>query len=544
MIQIAPQTLVVDTLVDEIDGNFAAGDLSLREAIGLANANLGVSDTISFAPALNGGAILLSLGEIWINDSLTIDGPGAGLLAIDASGNDPTPSLNNGDGSRIFNIEDPGFLIINVTIEGLTLTGGDSSADGGAIDSYATLTLENVTITGNYTGADGGGVASEGGSLVVSNSTISDNSSDDDGGGIWSDKSLTITRSTITGNTAVSLGGGVYSGLVTATISFSTLSGNTASYGGGILQSAGTLNVNRSTISGNQSPHSNGGGIEVVNATLNVRSSTISGNISGSGGGVLSYSSTTTIENSTMTDTYASVSGGGLLVSGGTATLSHTIVAGNTGDLATRDDISGGVTASYTLIGDNTGAVITNNGGNQIGPSGSPINPLLGPLANNLGPTKTHASLPGSPAIDRVHPGVHPISAVRSAWRAVRPGVPWRWQRRLGVDIGAFEFQPLPASSMGDFAEDGVVDAADYVAWRKTLNAGVPPYSGADGDGDGVVAQGDYVVWGSHFGQNVPGAGGASSVPDVGASVFDAHSLAVASSTEAEHSNAAPPTRT
>ena len=90
----------------------------------------------------------------------------------------------------------------------------------------------------------------------------------------------------------------------------------------------------------------------MVNATLLVHDSTISGNISGAGGGILSYLSTTTINNSTITGNYASVAGGGLNVTGGTATLSHTIVAGNTGDLSTRDDISGGVTASYSIIGD------------------------------------------------------------------------------------------------------------------------------------------------------------------------------------------------
>ena len=59
-----PQTFVVDTLVDEIDGNYSAGDFSLREAIGLANANFPVADTISFAPALTGGTIVLQHGAV------------------------------------------------------------------------------------------------------------------------------------------------------------------------------------------------------------------------------------------------------------------------------------------------------------------------------------------------------------------------------------------------------------------------------------------------------------------------------------------------
>jgi hypothetical protein len=54
----------------------------------------------------------------------------------------------------------------------------------------------------------------------------------------------------------------------------------------------------------------------------------------------------------------------------------------------------------------------------------------------------------------------------------------------------------------GDYNDDGVVDAADYVLWRKTLRTiDVPPYSGADGNGSGAVDPGDYGVWRAHFGQ-------------------------------------------
>ena len=66
-----------------------------------------------------------------------------------------------------------------------------------------------------------------------------------------------------------------------------------------------------------------------------------------------------------------------------------------------RDDVSGAVLATYSLVGDDTGATITNNGGSsQIGSSVMPIDPLLGPLADNGGPTRTHALLAGSPAIN------------------------------------------------------------------------------------------------------------------------------------------------
>ena len=86
---------LVDTLVDESDGNFSRGDLSLREAIELAN-HWPSTDTIRFDPALTAAGpatILLTMGELKITDDVTIEGPGAELLTIDASGNDPTPDI-------------------------------------------------------------------------------------------------------------------------------------------------------------------------------------------------------------------------------------------------------------------------------------------------------------------------------------------------------------------------------------------------------------------------------------------------------------------
>jgi hypothetical protein len=63
-----------------------------------------------------------------------------------------------------------------------------------------------------------------------------------------------------------------------------------------------------------------------------------------------------------------------------------------------------------------------------------------------------------------------------------------------------------PANS-ADYNHDGIVSAADYVVWRKTLgNVAAPPGSGADGDGSGFVDAGDYTLWRSHFG-NPSGAG-------------------------------------
>ena len=198
------------------------------------------------------------------------------------------------------------------------------------------------------------------------------------------------------------------------------------------------------------------------------------------GGGLFATGSTLTVNFGTITGNNAIDGGGGILTIGLVPDeLAHSIVAGNTRGAGVRDDILGPMAVSFSLIGDNTGATITNNGGNLIGTAGSPINPLLGPLADNGGPTFTHALLPESPAID----------AGDAAAVAGAGGVPQFDQRGdpfsrvadgngaggLRIDIGAYEFIPSEAlpTLFGDYNHNGIVDAADYTVWRNTLGNGL-----------------------------------------------------------------------
>ena len=136
---------------------------SLRQAIFDANENVG-SDTIQFAAGLT-GTITLTADELAISDSLTIQGPGAANLTIDAAGK-----------SRIFDVDDgDSGTNIDVQISGLTLTGG-SADTGGAILSHEKLTVNSSTITGNTAGVNGGGIyAYSPGTTTIQNSTISEN---------------------------------------------------------------------------------------------------------------------------------------------------------------------------------------------------------------------------------------------------------------------------------------------------------------------------------------------------------------------------------
>ena len=190
--QALPVTLVVDTLVDEADGDYGPGDLSLREAIGLANAAAG-ADEIVFAAGLS-GTILLTEGQLEITESVTVTGPGALQLTLEAF--DPTPNDDNGDGNRIFLIDDGTSSQQDVLISGLTLTGGDVNRSGGAILSLEHLTLVRSRVTGNAVSSTsgfltaGGGIYINNANLVIEASTISDNLAYHDdsavGGGIAS----------------------------------------------------------------------------------------------------------------------------------------------------------------------------------------------------------------------------------------------------------------------------------------------------------------------------------------------------------------------
>jgi hypothetical protein len=397
-------TLVVDTLTDELDGNVDPGDLSLREAIGLANLDPDVQ-AITFAPALTMGGpatITLLFGEVEISASATITGSGPGLLAIQASA-----------ASRIFRIDDGTSNLIDVLLSGLTLTGGNQQGSG-------------------------------------------------DGGAILNRENLAINHSVITGNRAVG-GGGIYSRDGHLTITNSTLSGNTASlYGGGIFNTSGQLTIVGSTLSGNMA---NGGGglvsdTNLTTHTTTITNSTLSGNTATvRGGGVLNLEGLTAIRHSTLTNNTAPDGSGSGVASYGNALarteIHSTIIAGNTNSDV---DFVTGMTNSLLSLGYNlVGSGNADGSFNQPGDQTSILQPQLLPLANNGGPTQTHALQLGSPAINAGDP----------AAAAGMNGVPEFDQRGEGfprivenrIDIGAFEVQQpqivvgtLVDESDGDFS--------------------------------------------------------------------------------------------
>lgn len=91
-----------------------------------------------------------------------------------------------------------------------------------------------------------------------------------------------------------------------------------------------------------------------------------------------------------------------------------------------------------------------------------------------------------------------------------------------GAGGGGFSYDraaaPPSPTTTGDYNGNGVVDAADYVVWRDTLNqSAAPPGSGADGIADGFIDSADYDFWRAHFGEIVPTGSGtltAAAVPE------------------------------
>jgi hypothetical protein len=335
-----------------------SGPGSLRQA--LVDANDG--DTIDFDSSLNGQTITLTSGQLVLDKSVTISGPGANLLAVDGNANDRIFSINPGS--------NPGETVI---ISGLTIRNGHAvtgNDGGGILNVSATLTVIGCILSGNSGNgvlSVGGGIANEAfeltnATLTVTNCTVGDNSAGS-GGGISNSAAaggvtLTVTNSTITGNSSIlSCGDG----------------------GGGIASGAGkiggaTITISNSTISGNSATTS-GGGIENF-GELTVTNSTISDNTAANPGGAIYNFFTAQIGDTVLN---AGASGGTIFNNGGTVT-----------------------SLGYNLASDDGGGVLTGPG-DQIN-----TDPVLGPLQDNGGPTFTHALLPGSPAIDTGDPNFTP----------------------------------------------------------------------------------------------------------------------------------------
>ncbi len=436
--------LTVTTLSDP---SGLAGTVSLRQAITTANADtIDSQEIISFASGLS-GTINLTEALPSLSNNISITGPGASSLTVNRLSTDANFSIFTVNSGETVNIS-------GITIEGGNATngGGINDNSNGAPDTGGTLTVNSTTFTGNNASESGGGISNNG-MLTVTNSTFTGNNASEGGGGIYNGgyTTVTVTNSTFANNNGGDgggdEGGGIFNNMYGyLTVTNSTFTNNFAGgIGGGIFCNTG-----------------NGSGF----GTLTIVNSTFTDNTASEGGGIWTNGPLTVV-NSTFTDNTAFASNsdvcGGIVNNSGELTVTNTIVAGNTGN-----DIDGPVqtTSSYNLIGNCNG--ITNlsylNSTNYIGTTSSPINPDLGPLQNNGGPTETMALLPGSPAIGTgsvtlaVNQNGNPLATDQR-------GAGYPRTVNGTVDIGAYEHSPIQTITFGPLANQ------TYGAYMIVLNA-------------------------------------------------------------------------
>ena len=465
----APTVYIVNSNNDVDDGTCDVTHCSLREAINWANSTGG---QINFAPSVTGSINLLTpLAPLVNGNAIVINGPGASVLTVKR---DASVSA-----MRIFDINGAGVY----TISGLAINDGDVRPIGGAFNNLGGairilngrgVTINNCTFTNNW--ANNGAAIYNGANpatnpLTVNNTNFTANNANQSGGGIENrfSNTVTVNHSTFDANGAPFFGGGIHNlsnGVVfindslftgnvansggavynddngSITISRSNFITNHAQVGGAFGNKDGGMDFFNSTLSGNTSNGDGGAGSNRL-GTVRFFSSTLSGNTSGNAGGAVYFTfegaSNGTFNNCTITGNHAGT-GGGIMVFNGQSIVrfGNTIMAGNTA-LTQAPDLYGQIYSSgYNIFGKRNGngtSIFNEQPSDIIGTESSPVNPLLGLLADNGGPTKTHALLPGSPALNSGN-AFGETTDQRGFNRTVNGT----------TDRGAFEVQNAPAS--------------------------------------------------------------------------------------------------
>ena len=402
--------------------------------------------------------------------NLTVDGGGEHFDAL--------------DDHRIFSVAEG----VTAELRALTVSGGATHAEddggGAGIMNKGTLVVTDCTVSNNqaFNFGDGGGIFSFG-SMMLTNSIISTNRAWV-GGGIYTSGELTIANSVVSKNSGLD---GIRN-FGELTVTSSTVSENGATG----IRNSGDLTVTSSTVSRNTSPFcgagiSNGGFMSLTDSTVSSNTAIVPvfSDVGAAGGGVCNggnatLTNTTVARNTALecdlTQRYCGEGGG--IVNGGTLTLSNSTisrndahfgggifnwrtlamtnstVSGNSAEeegsaIYYRGDINASVETALSAIDGEcakeleTTAPWTSNGYNIESPGDtcgfehdtdlinvSDLN--LGPLADNGGPTETHALLPGSVAIDVIPEAACEVDVDQRG--VTRPQGP-------ACDVGAFELQ-------------------------------------------------------------------------------------------------------
>ena len=363
-----PTAVTVTTLADNGPG-------SLREALTV----VAPDGTITFDSILAGGTIALTSDQLLINKNVTIDGSGAPGLTV------------SGDNAfRVFQVGTG----VTVNMNDLTISDGVGAPQGGGILNYGVLNLDYVTVSNNTESSPvpgssnpfdlgGGGIYNGDGAILnLTNSSVSNNSTNvHPAGGIYGffNSTINVTDSTISGNVSGDVGGGLRT-LGDANIINSTISGNTSTtwHGGALFATDGAVTILNSTIINNTAPGGTAGGLMVATFGAAVQ---------------------VTVENSIVADN-------------GTYNCQ---VEGNPG-LAVLMSLGNNVFSDGSCAPIGSDQIVADAG--------------VDGLADNGGPTLTHALLAGSPAIDAANSAVCPATDQRGIFRDA------------ACDVGAYEYVP------------------------------------------------------------------------------------------------------
>ena len=408
-------TFTVNTELDDADrSGFDGicetydGDCSLRAAIMQANNLTGPRTTHIVLPA---GNYKLTIPAFFTGDSvgdLNLESPLSPDQIISIEGASAASSVIDADQiDRVMTIDrDRVAIISNVTIRRGFLT----STGGGGIRVEGSLTLRDSIISDNSSSFGAGISVSRPGNLDVLRTTFLSNVASTLGGAVYVEGIATFTETGMSGNSSAQ-GGAAFitqadSGFPgTATFRESSMAGNFSGDGGAIYVST-KLEIVNSTISGNAASR-DGGGIANFGQAF-VVNSTISGNTANAnGGGIANEDGATWLYNASIIANDASHdrnppggSGGGVYIKPGKRLVAtNSMIADNTTlDSPIADDCNGVLEVyGWNLLADYTGCSFSGNG---AGARGLVSTNTIGPLANNGGPTMTHALLAGSEAID------------------------------------------------------------------------------------------------------------------------------------------------
>lgn len=352
-----------------------------------AVADAGDGHVITFASALAAGTVTLT-SEVVIDKSLTVVGPAGGI------------TISGGDATRIFRIPN----VYEVVLDNLTLAHGSPApsapvpAVGGAIFNAGNLTIRNSTLRDNWAEGAGGAIEHRDGTLTILNSTLSGNG-----------------RNPSTGDLT--------------------------DWGGAIRSIYGTVAITNSTISGN-SADTGGGGLVNNKSTVMLTHATVAANGASGGGGIFNYGQSTThavtsLVNSIVADNISATT------SGGPDIRNYSVSSSDRDAYVT-------LTASYSLVGEPDGHNLTQTGDTYVG-----VDPRFAldgfgkpALADNGGPTQTHALQGDSPAIDAAASGPCAAAPVNSLDQRgfTRP-------QGAACDMGASEVAGAVAPPQPDVSE-------------------------------------------------------------------------------------------